>query len=109
MTSQTKKATMEKRKNFRKTCTYLPVDFVLEERLQRGLIMDISESGAFVENSSGIQPGAFATMTFLENHTQGPVKTTAKVVRALDTGFAVSFDSLTPTQLNAISSFVNIG
>lgn len=108
MTSQITDATMEKRKNYRKTCNYLPVDFVLDDRLQRGLIMNISEAGASVENSADIQPGTQATMTFLESHEQGPVKTTAKVVRSFESGFAVRFDALTPRQLDAINSFINM-
>lgn len=108
MTSEIMESIKDKRQSLRKSCVYMPVDFVLDDRLQRGLIMNISETGACVENTSGIQTGAFATMTFLENHEFGPVKTTARVVRAFESGFAVCFDGLTPKQHNAISSFVHM-
>ena len=98
----------EKRKSIRKTCTYLPVDFVFEDRLQRGLIINISQAGACVENQMEIQPGAKTTMTFLENHDEGPVKTTASIVRSFDNGFAVHFNTLTPKQQDAIKSFVEM-
>lgn len=108
MQPQSSIATMEKRKHIRKTCTYLPVDFVINDRLQRGLIVNISEAGACVENSADLAPGQLTTMTFLENHAHGPVKTTGHVVRSFDNGFAVRFDVLNPKQQEAISTFVNM-
>lgn len=107
MQSQSTVAAMEKRKHNRKSCTYLPVDFVLDNRLQRGLILNISESGACVENPAELSPGQSTTMTFLENHENGPVKTTGRVVRSFDNGFAVKFDVLNQRQQEAISTFVN--
>jgi hypothetical protein len=85
---------------------FLPVDYVVDNRLLRGLIMDISETGARIENTISLMPGDFATMTFMEFHSMGPVKTRARVVRALDNGFAVHFDNLTSLQEESLASFI---
>lgn len=97
----------ENRESKRRTCQFLPVDFVFEQRLQRGLITDISRGGARIENTISLETGHTTTMTFMENQAQGPVKTTCRVVRSCDDGFAVHFDSLTPYQVEAICSFVD--
>lgn len=97
----------EKRKKNRKVCRYMPVDFVFEERLQRGLIVDISQTGARIENTLPLSPGQVTTMTFMENDTLGPIKTTCRVVRSFDNGFAVNFDVLTSYQAEAIGYFVD--
>ena len=96
----------ENRKNPRKNCMFMPVDFVCEKRLLRGLIMDISETGVRIENVLSLHPGQFTTMTFMENFSMGPVKTTGRVVRSFDNGFAVSFDVLRTDQEEAINLFV---
>ncbi|MBU1171079.1 MAG: PilZ domain-containing protein [Proteobacteria bacterium] len=102
----TKEKYQEKRKKYRKNCRYMPVDFVYNQRLERGLIVNISEAGACVENTGSISEGHLATMTFLENHDRGPVKTTCRIVRTFDNGFAVNFDMLTLSQAEAIHHFV---
>lgn len=98
----------EQRRSPRKACRFLPVDYVVDNRLLRGLIMDISETGARIENTMSLMPGDFATMTFMEFHSMGPVKTRARVVRALDNGFAVHFDNLTSLQEESLASFIAI-
>ncbi|GAB6094734.1 hypothetical protein JCM14469_09860 [Desulfatiferula olefinivorans] len=98
---------LEKRQSKRKTCRYLPVDFVFDQRLQRGVIADISRGGARIENTLSLPAGGTTTMTFMENHDKGPVKTTCRVVRACDDGFAVEFDALTSFQADAIATFVD--
>ncbi len=90
----------------RKPCRFLPVDYVVDNRLLRGLIMDISETGARIEKTSSLMPGDFATMTFMEFYSMGPVKTRARVVRALDNGFAVHFDNLTSQQEEVLARFI---
>lgn len=99
---------LDRRRKNRRNCSYLPVDFVSEKRLHRGLILDISETGARIEITSPLKPGQYATMTFLENFEKGPVKTTGRVVRSFDKGFAVHFDNLTRNQSQAIGSFVDL-
>ena len=100
--------TMEKRKSPRKSCKYLPVDFVYNKKLLRGLIMDISETGARIENTLSLLPGKTASMTFMEDYSMGPLKTTGRVVRTFDNGFAVHFDVLTPQQEESLSEFVEM-
>ena len=97
----------DKRRALRKVCRFLPVDYVVDNRLFRGLIMDISETGARIENTMPFLPGVRATMTFMELYSLGPVKTKATVVRALENGFAVHFDSLSAHQGETISNFVS--
>ncbi len=98
----------DKRKSQRKACRFLPVDYVVEEKLFHGLIMDISTTGARIENTLSFLPGASATMTFMERSSLVPVKTRATVVRSLDNGFAVHFDGLSPRHEDSISGFVSM-
>lgn len=98
----------DKRRAPRKVCRFLPVDYVVEDRLFHGLIMDLSTTGARIENTLSFLPGASATMTFMEPSSLGPVKTRATVVRAFDNGFAVHFDGLAPQHEDSISGFVSM-
>lgn len=106
MGNQVESSQEELRKRPRKKCTYMPVDFVYMDQLQTGLILDLSESGARIENQRQLQVGETTTMTFLENYLMGPVKTSCRVVRSFENGFAVTFDTLTMDHETAISGFV---
>ena len=103
----TQTRSIENRKHPRKHCLYMPVDFIFGNRLQRGLIMDISEKGARIENTLSLRPGLYTTMTFMENFPMGPVKTTGRVVRSFENGFAVNFDVLRADQEEALNLFVD--
>jgi hypothetical protein len=96
----------ENRKHPRKNCLYLPVDFVYDNRLLRGLIMDISERGARIENTVPLHAGVRTTLTFMENNPMGPVKAQGRVVRSFENGFAVNFEILTKNQEDMINYIV---
>lgn len=98
----------EKRETPRKKCMFMPVDYAFRDGLKKGLITDISQSGAKIENLDPLPVGSHTTLTFMESTWMGPVKTRGIVIRSFDKGFAVEFDDLRSDYQSAIGKLVEL-
>jgi PilZ domain len=78
------------RKDYRKE-----VDFVLNERMFRGLIQNLSASGMFIETSESFSEGQRITLTFELPEPGEHIKVSGKIVRLIpDIGFGVKFNKV---------------
>jgi len=71
------------------------VDFVLNERMFRGLIQNLSASGMFIETSESFSEGQRITLTFELPEPGEHIKVSGKIVRLIqDIGFGVKFNKV---------------
>ena len=71
------------------------VDFVLNERMFRGLIQNLSASGMFIETSKSFSEGQRITLTFELPEPGEHIKVSGKIVRLIpDIGFGVKFNKV---------------
>ncbi len=71
------------------------VDFVLNERMFRGLIQNLSASGMFIETSDSFSEGQRITLTFELPEPGEHIKVSGKIVRLIpDIGFGVKFNKV---------------
>ena len=71
------------------------VDFVLNERMFRGLIQNLSASGMFIETSDSFSEGQRITLTFQLPEPGEHIKVSGKIVRLIpDIGFGVKFNKV---------------
>ncbi|MDX2440463.1 MAG: PilZ domain-containing protein [Desulfobacterales bacterium] len=71
------------------------VDFVLNERMFRGLIQNLSASGMFIETSDSFSEGQRITLTFQLPEPGAHIKVSGKIVRLIpDIGFGVKFNKV---------------
>ncbi len=71
------------------------VDFVLNERMFRGFIQNLSASGMFIETSESFSEGQRITLTFELPEPGEHIKVSGKIVRLIpDIGFGVKFNKV---------------
>ena len=71
------------------------VDFVLNERIFRGFIQNLSASGMFIETSESFSEGQRITLTFELPEPGEHIKVSGKIVRLIsDIGFGVKFNKV---------------
>ncbi len=71
------------------------VDFVLNERMFRGLIQNLSASGMFIETGDSFSEGQRITLTFQLPEPGEHIKVSGKIVRLIpDIGFGVKFNKV---------------
>ena len=71
------------------------VDFVLNERMFRGLIQNLSASGMFIETSESFSEGQRITLTFELPEPGEHIKVSGKIVRLIPgVGFGVKFNKV---------------
>ena len=70
----------------------MAVDYVMQDRMYKDFIQDISAGGLFIETNKPFSLGQDVTLSFpLPNH-QEHIKITGKVVRATPKGIGVKFE-----------------
>lgn len=71
------------------------VDFVLNERIFRGFIQNLSSSGMFIETSESFSEGERITLTFELPVPGEHIKVSGKIVRLISgVGFGVKFNKI---------------
>ena len=71
------------------------VDFVLNERMFRGFIQNLSASGMLIETSESFSEGQRITLTFELPEPREHIKVSGKIVRLIpDIGFGVKFNKV---------------
>jgi Tfp pilus assembly protein PilZ len=71
------------------------VDFVLNERIFRGFIQNLSSSGMFIETSESFSEGEKITLTFELPEPGEHIKVSGKIVRLIPgVGFGVKFNQV---------------
>ena len=71
------------------------VDFVLNERIFRGLIQNLSASGMFIETSESFSEGQRITLTFELPEPREHIKVFGKIARLIpNVGFGVKFNKV---------------
>jgi Tfp pilus assembly protein PilZ len=71
------------------------VDFVLNERIFRGFIQNLSASGMFIETSESFSEGQRIILTFELPEPGEHIKVSAKIVRLIPgVGFGVKFNKV---------------
>ena len=71
------------------------VDFVLNERIFRGFIQNLSASGMFIETSESFSEGQRITLTFELPEPEEHIKVSGKIVRLIPgVGFGVKFNKV---------------
>jgi len=71
------------------------VDFVLNERIFRGFIQNLSASGMFIETSESFSEGQIITLTFGLPEPGKHIKVSGKIVRLIPgAGFGVKFNKV---------------
>jgi len=94
----------DRRSQSRKSCL-VPADYEIQGRSFKGYILDISDSGAFIETSDYFFGGQDIIITFAVPAYQKPLKLTGKIVWSSEQGIGVKFTHLTPHQLGAVKYF----
>ena len=85
---------------------YCMVDFVVAGQYYRDFIQDLSASGVFIKGRHMFEPGQAILMTFMSPYFQKPFKISGEIVRILDTGIGVKFDTDSPVQAEALSALM---
>lgn len=88
--SQKSSPMFDRRKWSRHKCI-IPVDYVIERRVYRDFIENISQQGAFISSSRPVSPGTRLMMTFTWHQTGQFIKSSGIVIRKNRKGFAVVF------------------
>ncbi|MDY6792290.1 MAG: PilZ domain-containing protein [Thermodesulfobacteriota bacterium] len=71
------------------------VDFVLNKRIFKGFIQNLSASGMFIETSESFSEGQIITLTFELPEPGEHVKVSGKIVRLIpEIGFGVKFNKV---------------
>ena len=71
------------------------VDFVLNKRIFKGFIQNLSASGMFIETSESFSPGQIITLTFELPEPGEHIKVSGKIVRLIpEIGFGVKFNKV---------------
>jgi len=83
----------ERRKIARKPCA-LPVRYVVEDKIFKDVVTDISTDGAFVESCAYLAVGQHITLIFSPDDQEEPVNATGRVVRTTKEGVGVQFKSV---------------
>ena len=99
---QGKKARQDDRLTF-----YTMVDFVVAGQYYRDFIQDLSVSGVLIKGHHMFEPGQSILMTFMSPYFQKPFKISGEIVRILDNGIGVKFDTESQVQAEAISALVD--
>ena len=86
---------------------YTTVDYVVEGQYYRDFIQDLSVTGVFIRARQMFEPGQSILMTFMSPYFQQPFKISGKIVRALDNGIGIKFDTESQVQAEAISALIN--
>ena len=83
----------ERRKSARKPCS-LPVRYVVEDKIFKDVVTDISTGGAFVETCAYLAVGQHITLIFSPDDQEEPVNVTGKVVRTTKEGVGLQFKTV---------------
>ena len=67
-------------------------DFVVEDRVNMGIVKDKSDSGVYMEAMGSFSVGQELTLTFMPPGARKPTKRKGRIVRITSTGFGVEFD-----------------
>jgi len=85
------KETSKGARNHHRKPFIMVVDYVMQDRMYKDFIQDISAGGLFIETSQPFSVGQNVTLAFpLPNH-QEHIKITGEVVRATPQGIGVKF------------------
>ena len=85
---------------------YTMVDFVVDGQYYRDFIQDLSASGVFIKGRHMFEPGQLILMSFMSPFFQKPFKISGEIVRILDTGIGVKFDTESQVQSEALSDLI---
>jgi len=85
---------------------YSMVDFVVAGQYYRDFIQDLSVSGVFIKGRHMFEPGQAILLTFMSPYFQKPFKISGEIVRILDTGIGVKFDTESQVQAEALSALI---
>jgi len=86
---------------------YTTTDYVVEDQYYRDFIQDLSVSGVFIKTRQMFEPGQHILMTFMSPFLQKPFKISGEIVRTIDTGIGVNFDTESQVQTEAISALMD--
>jgi hypothetical protein len=86
---------------------YTMVDYVVDGQYYRDFIQDLSVSGVFIKARQMFEPGQSVLMTFMSPYFQKPFKISGEIVRTLDTGIGIKFDTDSQVQAEAISALMD--
>ena len=82
------------------------VDYVVDGRCYRDFILDMSDSGVFINTYQRFQVGQAVLMTFMAPDMQTPFKITGEVTRTQEHGIGVAFVIDSQVQAETIASLV---
>ena len=80
----------DRRKASRKQCRLL-VRYVVEDRIFKDVITDISTDGAFMETIALLSVGQHITVIFSPPNQEEPINVTGKIVRTTEDGVGIQF------------------
>jgi len=83
----------ERRKSVRKPCS-LPVRYVVEDKVFKDVVTDISTDGVFLETCAYLAVGQHITLIFSPDDEEEPVNVTGTVVRTTKQGVGVQFKTV---------------
>ena len=102
MQSETDKK--ERRKHTRKDCL-INVNFKIRGQKFSSYILDISDSGAFIETSESFTRGLKMLLRFSSPETREPLNLIGQIVWAAPRGVGIKFQHLTKDQTETLKSF----
>ena len=85
---------------------YTMVDYVVDGQYYRDFIQDLSVSGVFIKGRLMFEPGQSILMTFMSPYYQKPFKISGEIVRILEDGIGVKFDTESQVQSEALSALI---
>jgi Tfp pilus assembly protein PilZ len=94
----------DRRKHFRKDCL-INVDFKIRGQKFNSYILDISNSGAFIETSEAFTEGLKMLLHFSSPENRKPLDLIGEIVWAAPRGVGVKFCHLTRDQAQILNSF----
>ncbi|MDY6987330.1 MAG: PilZ domain-containing protein [Thermodesulfobacteriota bacterium] len=83
----------ERRKTTRTPCA-LPVRYVVEDKIFKDVVTDISADGAFVQTCAYLAVGQHVTLIFSPDNQEEPVNVTGTVVRTTKEGVGLQFKTV---------------
>ncbi|MDJ0783354.1 MAG: PilZ domain-containing protein [Desulfosarcinaceae bacterium] len=82
----------ERRRGSRRRC-FIPVDYVINDRVYRDFIDNLSQQGAFIRTRERLAVGTEICMTFSWIDALTPIKSKGIVVRNANSGMGVAFET----------------
>ena len=101
---QPEKEKLGRRARVRKDCL-INVNFKIRGQKFSSYILDISSSGAFIENNELFSSGLKMLLSFSSPQDRTPLNLIGKIVWSDDRGSGVKFHHLTKTQTRILKSF----